>query len=48
MTFTILIVDDEEHARINIGDFLKSKGYEIIGASTLEEARGHLKKKMRM
>ena len=44
MTFTILIVDDEEHARINIGDFLKSKGYEIIGASTLEEARGHLKK----
>jgi two-component system response regulator AtoC len=44
MTFTILIVDDEEHARINIGDFLKSKEYEIIGASTLEEARGHLKK----
>jgi two-component system, NtrC family, response regulator AtoC len=39
---TILIVDDEENARKNIGDFLVSKGYEVIGAGTLAEARKYL------
>ena len=43
MTATILIVDDEEHARQNIGDFLTGKGYETIGASTLGEARTFLR-----
>ena len=39
MSATILIVDDEENARLNTGDFLASRGYEIAGAATLEEAR---------
>jgi two-component system response regulator AtoC len=39
MSATILIVDDEENARFNIGTFLKSRGYETIDAATLAEAR---------
>ncbi|NPV86073.1 MAG: sigma-54-dependent Fis family transcriptional regulator [Anaerolineae bacterium] len=39
MAITILIVDDEENARRNIGDFLLSKGFEVIGVPTLGEAR---------
>jgi two-component system, NtrC family, response regulator AtoC len=39
MSMTILIVDDEENARQNIGRFLSARGYEIIGAATLEDAR---------
>ena len=42
MSATILIVDDEENARLNIGAFLSTKGYEVIGAATLSEARQHL------
>jgi two-component system response regulator AtoC len=44
MSLSIMIVDDEENARVNISDFLKSKGYEVIGAASLEQARSHLKK----
>ena len=43
MSATILIVDDEENARLNIGEFLTSRGYEISGAATLEDAREKLK-----
>ncbi len=39
MSFTILIVDDEDNARHHIGTFLSSKGYEIIDVATLKEAR---------
>lgn len=39
MSFTVLIVDDEENARHHIGTFLTSQGYEVVGASTLSEAR---------
>jgi DNA-binding response OmpR family regulator len=42
MGITVLIVDDEENARRFIGDFLSSKGYEVIGAATLGEAKMHL------
>lgn len=44
MSLTILIVDDEDHARINIGEFLSSKGYEILSAGTMAEARKYLAK----
>lgn len=44
MSLTILIVDDEENARLNIGTFLSSRGYEVIGVSTLNEAREHLRR----
>jgi two-component system, NtrC family, response regulator AtoC len=43
MGMTVLIVDDEENARINIGQYLNSKGYETIGAATLAEARDRVK-----
>jgi two-component system, NtrC family, response regulator AtoC len=39
MGITILIVDDEENARRNIGEFLISKGFEVIGVATLADAR---------
>ncbi len=39
MSLTILIVDDEDHARENIGEFLSAQGYEVIGVGTLAEAR---------
>ena len=39
MSITILIVDDEDNARKNIGDFLSEKEYEVFEASTLSDAR---------
>ena len=39
MSINILIVDDEENARKNVGKFLQSKGYEVNGVGTLKEAR---------
>ncbi|PWH14125.1 MAG: hypothetical protein DDG60_08645 [Anaerolineae bacterium] len=42
MTATILVVDDEENARHIIASFLVPKGYEVIGAATLGEARQQL------
>jgi two-component system, NtrC family, response regulator AtoC len=39
MSVTILIIDDEENARMFYGDFLKAKGYEVYAVATLEEGR---------
>jgi DNA-binding NtrC family response regulator len=39
MSATILIVDDEENAQINISNFLNGRGYETIGVATLSDAR---------
>ncbi|HSV86429.1 MAG TPA: sigma-54 dependent transcriptional regulator [Levilinea sp.] len=39
MGITVLIVDDEENARRFIGDYLATKGYEVLGAATLAEAK---------
>jgi DNA-binding NtrC family response regulator len=39
MTFSVLIVDDEENARSHIGTFLTSRGYEVCGVATLGEAK---------
>jgi two-component system response regulator AtoC len=44
MAITVMIVDDEENARQNIGEFLLGKNYEVIGAATLGEARDYLHK----
>ncbi|MCI0519332.1 MAG: sigma-54 dependent transcriptional regulator [Chloroflexi bacterium] len=44
MSLTVLIVDDEENARINISAFLNSRGYETYGAATLLEARQALQR----
>ncbi len=43
MSATILIVDDEENARLNIGTFLSGRGYEIQTAATLSEARDNIR-----
>jgi DNA-binding NtrC family response regulator len=43
MSLTVLIVDDEENARFHIGSFLTSRGYEVIEAATLQEARSSLR-----
>ncbi len=39
MSFSVLIVDDEENARSHIGTFLTTQGYEVCGVATLEEAK---------
>ncbi len=44
MAATVLVVDDEETARLVVSEFLRTKGYEVLGAGTLTEAREHLKK----
>ncbi len=44
MSATILVVDDEENARHIISDFLTPKGFEVIGVSTLGEARSCLQR----
>ena len=38
MSFTVLIVEDEDNARTFFSSLLTSKGYEIAEATTLEEA----------
>jgi two-component system, NtrC family, response regulator AtoC len=44
MSITVLMVDDEDNARQNIGEFLSSKGYEAVGVATLGEAREKINK----
>ena len=44
MTATILIVDDEENALRNISAYLEPKGFEIITATTLTQARASLQR----
>ena len=44
MSFTVLIVDDEENARLNIASFLTSQDYEVFGVSSLKEARKFINK----
>jgi len=44
MSLTILIVDDEENARHNIGSFLETRGYEVVGVATLNQARESIRR----
>ena len=44
MSYTILIIDDEEHARQNISEYLRTNGYEVLEAGTLKEGRKHIEK----
>lgn len=39
MTASVLVVDDEETARLVVSEFLRSKGYEVLSAGTLTDAR---------
>ena len=40
----ILVVDDESRMRKLVGDFLKKKGYEVIGCNSAENALEQLEK----
>lgn len=42
MSYTVLIVDDEENARKGLSVFLKSKNFEVMEAGSLKEAREQL------
>lgn len=44
MAMTVLIIDDEDNARENIGQFLTARGYEVKGAATLAEGRASLQR----
>jgi DNA-binding NtrC family response regulator len=44
MSMTILIIDDEENARVFIGEFLVSLGYEVLEAATLAEGRASVRR----
>jgi len=44
MSISVLIVEDEVNARENIGRFLQDKGYELLEAGTLTDARTFLGK----
>lgn len=44
MSATILVVDDEENARMNYVSFLEGCGYEMLSAATLNEARQYIQR----
>jgi two-component system, NtrC family, response regulator AtoC len=44
MSFTVLIVDDEDTFRRNAEDFLTARGYETHGVATLADARAKLQR----
>jgi DNA-binding NtrC family response regulator len=44
MSYTILVVDDEENTRVNLEGLLTNVGYSVITAGSLAEARGHIQK----
>ncbi len=43
MKYTVLIVDDEENARLFTGTFLTGQGHEVFSASTAKEARDYIR-----
>ena len=46
MSYTVLIIDDEENARKNIAGYLKSSGYEVLEAGTIKEGKELLKNEL--
>jgi DNA-binding NtrC family response regulator len=44
MAATVLVVDDEETARMVVSEFLRSRGYEVLEAGTLVDARAVISK----
>lgn len=44
MAITVLVVDDEEEARSSLSGLLSGKGYEVLTAGTLAEARAQLQR----
>ena len=46
MSYTVLIIDDEENARKNIAGYLNSSGYEVLEAGTIKEGKELLKNEL--
>jgi two-component system, NtrC family, response regulator AtoC len=46
LSYTVLIIDDEENARKNIAGYLKSSGYEVLEAGTIKEGKELLKNEL--
>ena len=44
MSYTILVVDDEENTRMNLDGLLTGVGYSVVTAGSLAEARAHIQK----
>ena len=44
MSYTILVVDDEENTRMNLDGLLTGIGYSVVTAGSLAEARAHVQK----
>jgi len=44
VSFTVLIIDDEKNARVNIAEYLNTKGFNVLEAGTIKEGRQLLKK----
>ncbi len=44
MAATVLVVDDEETARMVVSQFLRTKGYEVLEAGTMADARAFISK----
>ncbi|MCJ7648913.1 MAG: sigma-54 dependent transcriptional regulator [Candidatus Lokiarchaeota archaeon] len=43
MSYTVLIIDDEENARKNIAEYLDSSGFEVLQAGSIKEGKEILK-----
>jgi len=43
VSYTVLIIDDEENARKNISDYLDGSGYEVLEAGSIKEGKKLLK-----
>lgn len=44
MSFTVLIIDDEKNARMNIAEYLKSSGFDVLESGTIKNGREYIKK----
>ena len=44
MSYTVLIIDDEENARKNIAEYLDSSGFEVLQAGSIKEGKVIIKK----
>jgi len=44
LSYTLLIIDDEENARINISEYLRMKDFEVFEAGTLKQGREFINK----
>ncbi len=44
MSYSVLVIDDEENARKNISEYLNAIGYEVLEAGSIKEGKEYLKR----